>query len=65
MTTLHCLLTIPAIIIKHQELTMFIFEWMAHQPVNEPLIESVMKDLSGNSGMSFLSTGRVIREIHQ
>ncbi|MBN2282688.1 MAG: DUF3124 domain-containing protein [Deltaproteobacteria bacterium] len=44
---------------------MFIVEWMAHQPVNEPLIESVMKDLSGNSGMSFLSTGRVIREIHQ
>lgn len=41
----------------------FLVEWMADQPVNEPLIESVMKDLSGNLGMSFLSTGRVIREI--
>ena len=41
----------------------FLIEWMADQPVNEPLVESVMKDLSGNLGMSFLSTGRVIREI--
>jgi hypothetical protein len=40
----------------------FLIEWMSNQPVNEPLIESVMKDLSGNLGMSFLSTGRVIRE---
>jgi hypothetical protein len=41
----------------------FLVEWMADQPVNEPLIESIMKDLSGNKGLSFLSTGRVIREI--
>lgn len=41
----------------------FLVEWTADQPVNEPLIESVMKDLSGNLGISFLSTGRVIREI--
>jgi len=41
----------------------FLVEWMADLPVNEPLVESVMKDLSGNLGLSFLSTGRVIREI--
>ena len=41
----------------------FLVEWMADQPVNEPLIESIMKDLSGNLGLSFLSLGKVIREI--
>ena len=41
----------------------FLVEWRADQPVNEPLIESVMKDLSGNKGISFLSQGRIIREI--
>jgi hypothetical protein len=41
----------------------FLVEWIAEQPVNEPLIESVMKDLSGNLGISFLSPGKVIREI--
>ncbi len=41
----------------------FLVEWMADQPVNAPLLESIMKDLSGNIGLSFLSTGRIIREI--
>jgi hypothetical protein len=41
----------------------FLVEWIADQPVNEPLVESIMKDLSGNLGLSFLSQGRVIREI--
>lgn len=41
----------------------FLVEWVADEQVNEPLIESIMKDLSGNKGLSFLSTGRVIREI--
>ena len=41
----------------------FLVEWMADQPVNEPLIESIMKDLSGNIGLAFLSLGKVIREI--
>jgi len=41
----------------------FLVEWMADQPVNEPLIESIMKDLSGNKGLAFLSYGRVVREI--
>jgi len=42
----------------------FIVEWMAERSVNEPLIESIMIDLSGNLGLSFLSSGRVIREIY-
>ncbi len=41
----------------------FLVEWIADAPVTLPLIESVMKDLSGNLGLAFLSTGRVIREI--
>lgn len=41
----------------------FIVEWISEQPVNAPLIESVMTDLTGNLGLSFLSTGRIIREI--
>ncbi len=41
----------------------FLVEWTADQPVNEPLIESIMKDLSGNLGLAFLSRGKVIREI--
>lgn len=42
----------------------FLVEWMADQQVNEPLVESIMQDLSGNKGLAFLSTGRVIREIN-
>lgn len=41
----------------------FLVEGVADQPVNEPLIESIMKDLAGNVGLSFLSQGRVIREM--
>lgn len=41
----------------------FLVEWTADEQVNEPLIESIMKDLSGNKGLAFLSTGRVIREM--
>ncbi|MEQ8214672.1 MAG: DUF3124 domain-containing protein, partial [Smithellaceae bacterium] len=41
----------------------FLIEWTADEQVNEPLIESIMKDLSGNKGLAFLSTGRVIREM--
>jgi hypothetical protein len=41
----------------------FIIEWMAAQSVNAPLVESIMTDLSGNLGFSFLSQGRIIREI--
>jgi hypothetical protein len=41
----------------------FLVEWVSDVAVNEPLIESIMKDLSGNLGLSFLSTGRIMREI--
>lgn len=41
----------------------FLVEWISEKPVNEPLIESVMKDLKGNLGLSFLSTGRILREV--
>lgn len=41
----------------------FLVEWIADIPVSEPLIESVMLNLEGNRGISFLSTGKVIREI--
>ena len=41
----------------------FLVEWTADSPVNEPLVESVMKDLGSNLGISFLSQGRIIREL--
>lgn len=41
----------------------FIVEWIAEQQVSEPLIESVMTDLSGNVVMAFLSPGKVVREL--
>ncbi len=40
----------------------FLVEWVADQPVNEPLIESIMTDLSGTKGMAFISSGKIIRE---
>ena len=40
----------------------FLVEWISEKPVTEPLVESVMKDLGGNLGLSFLSHGKVIRE---
>ncbi|MBP8980327.1 MAG: DUF3124 domain-containing protein [Syntrophobacterales bacterium] len=41
----------------------FLVEWMSDTPVSEPLIESIMLNLEGNRGISFLSKGKVIREI--
>jgi Protein of unknown function (DUF3124). len=41
----------------------FLVEWTSEAPVSEPLIESVMKDLGSNLGISFLSQGRVVREL--
>ena len=41
----------------------FLIEWIADIPVSEPLIESVMLNIEGNRGISFLSRGKVIREI--
>lgn len=41
----------------------FLVEWVSATPVTEPLIESVMLGLTHGQGISFSSTGRVIREM--
>lgn len=41
----------------------FIVEWISDSLINEPLIESVMIGLKYNQGVSFLSNGKIIREI--
>lgn len=41
----------------------FIVEWVSDAPVTEPLIESVMVSCETNYGISFLSKGKVIREV--
>lgn len=40
----------------------FILEWTSNHPVTEPLIESVMTGLQNNQGVTFSSTGRIVRE---
>jgi hypothetical protein len=40
----------------------FIVEWVAGEEVTPPVIESVMIGASSQQGISFVSTGRVIRE---
>lgn len=41
----------------------FLVEWISESPVTEPLIESVMVNCETNYGMTFLSKGKVIREM--
>jgi len=41
----------------------FIVEWVSDSLINEPLVESVMIGLKFNQGVSFLSSGRVLREL--
>ena len=41
----------------------FIVEWVSDTLINEPLIESVMIGLTSGQGVSFLSTGKIIREL--
>jgi hypothetical protein len=41
----------------------FLIEWRSDTLVSEPLIESVMIDCEPHSGISFLSRGKIIREI--
>ena len=43
--------------------TNFIVEWVAEQPVYEPIVETVMLNTSGTQGVSFTSPGRVIRQL--
>lgn len=40
----------------------FLVEWVAEQPVYEPIIEAVMVSTRGTEGVSFISEGRVISE---
>lgn len=42
----------------------FIVEWVADTLVSEPLIESVMVGLTNGQGVSFLSPGKVVRELN-
>jgi hypothetical protein len=39
----------------------FVVEWVATEPVAEPLAESVMIGTTGSQGISFTGTGRVIQ----
>lgn len=41
----------------------FIIEWVSDSAVNEPLIESVMIGLTGAHGVSFRSTGKIVRKL--
>ncbi|MBX3053220.1 MAG: DUF3124 domain-containing protein [Caldilineaceae bacterium] len=43
--------------------TNFIVEWVAEQPVYEPVVEALMLSTSGTQGLSFTSPGRVISQI--
>lgn len=41
----------------------FIVEWVAEQPVYEPIVEAIMVSSGGNQGISFISPGRIMSEI--
>lgn len=43
--------------------TNFIVEWVAEEPVFEPVVEAIMLNTSGNQGISLTSYGRVINQI--
>ena len=43
--------------------TNFIVEWVAEQPVYEPIVETVMLNTDTNQGVSFTSPGRVIKQL--
>jgi len=38
----------------------FIVEWVAEEPVSEPIVEAIMVSKSGSQGISMISLGRVI-----
>lgn len=40
----------------------FIVEWVAEEPVYEPIVEAVMVSKSGTNGVSLISLGRVISQ---
>lgn len=39
----------------------FVVEWVAQTPVSNPVIEAVLINTLGNQGISFVSSGRVIK----
>jgi hypothetical protein len=43
--------------------TNFIVEWVAEQPVYEPVVEALMLSTEGTQGLSFTSPGRVIKQL--
>jgi hypothetical protein len=43
--------------------TNFIVEWVAEQPVFEPIVEAIMLNTSNNQGISLTTPGRVIKQI--
>jgi hypothetical protein len=43
--------------------TNFIVEWVAEEPVYEPVVETLMLSTVGTQGLSFTSPGRVIRQL--
>ncbi|MCB0016230.1 MAG: DUF3124 domain-containing protein [Anaerolineales bacterium] len=43
--------------------TNFIVEWVAEQPVFEPVVEAIMINTSNNLGISLTTPGRVINQI--
>ncbi len=43
--------------------TGFIVEWVAEEPVFEPVVEAIMVNTSNNQGISLTSPGRVINQI--
>lgn len=43
--------------------TNFIVEWVAEQPVFEPIVEAIMINTSNNQGISITSPGRVINQL--
>lgn len=40
----------------------FIVEWVAEKTVSEPVIEAVMINTSGGQGISFVSSGKVVKQ---
>jgi hypothetical protein len=43
--------------------TNFIVEWVAEQPVFEPIVEAIMLNTNNNQGISLTTPGRVINQI--
>lgn len=43
--------------------TNFIVEWVAEEPVYEPVVEALMVNTAGTQGLSFTSPGRVIKQV--